>query len=100
MLEKKVCFGIADGEYMQALKVTIISIINGDMNDEIEQLDIKKIRIQDFNFQEETSFVTIMKTWKLFIQTPTPDFKAIKRFMVERYKMFGIDAPHAPLFSK
>ena len=77
-----------------------MSIINGRMNDEIDQLDIKEIKIQEFEFQVKVSFVSIMKTWGLLIHTPTPEFEAIRQFMGERYKIFETDTHHAPFFSK
>jgi hypothetical protein len=97
---KKTWAGVADDTYMQAVQEIVMSVINGEMNKEIEQLDIKELSTDDLKFQEKTSFVSIMKTWQLFIHTPTPDFDAIRRFMEERYKIFDIDTPHDPLFTR
>lgn len=96
---KKVWAGVANDEYMQALRKVIMSIINGDMNEEVEQLDIEEICIEDFNIQDEISFLSIMKTWELVIRTPTPNFPAIQQFMKERYRLFETDAPHDHLFN-
>ena len=98
--QKKTWTGVADHKYMQASQEMVMSIINGEMNKEIEQLNINELSIDDLKNQEKISFLSIMKTWQLFIHTPTPDFAAIKRFMVERYKIFKIDSPHDPLFTK
>ena len=98
--QKKTWTGVADHKYMQASQEMVMSIINGEMNKEIEQLNINELSIDDLKNQEKISFLSIMKTWQLFIHTPTPDFAAIKRFLVERYKIFKIDSPHDPLFTK
>lgn len=97
---KKVWSGIADHRYMQDLQTMILNIINGDMNQEISQLDIDQIDAIDFEMQDETSFVSIMKTWDLVIRTPVPNFQALRQFIGERYKVFEIDVPHDPLFAE
>ncbi len=95
---KIVWAGTADEQYMQELQKTIMSIINGDMKEEIEKVDIDKINVQEFKIQEEISFVSIMKTWGLVIHSPVPNFQALRVFMAERYKVFQTDVPHDNLF--
>lgn len=91
---KKIKKGAPENVYTD----TIMLIIDGDMNDEIEELDINEISIRDLEVQEKISFVSMMRTWGLSIHTPTPNFKAIRRFMGERYGVFDIDVPHQSLF--
>lgn len=95
---KRIWAGVADDRYMQELQRIIMAIINGDMNDEVEKFNIDEIDVQEFRMQTETSFALIMKTWGMVIQTPVPDFQAIRKFMGERYKVFEIDVPHDNLF--
>ncbi|MGF6852337.1 hypothetical protein [Paraburkholderia sp. CI3] len=40
----------------------------------------------------------VAKTWGLQLKSRTPDFKALKRVMVERYAYFIDDVEHQPLF--
>jgi len=96
---KKVWAGIADDQYMRELQRTIMSIINGEMNEEIEKFDIDEMDAQEFEMQDKTSFVSIMKTWGLVISSPVPNFQALRRFMGERYKVFQTDVAHDSLFN-
>lgn len=96
---KKTWTGLADHKYMQASQEIVMSIINGKMDKEIEQLNIKELSIDDLKHQEKISYLSIMKTWQLYIHTPTPDFAAVKRFMEERYNLLKVDSPHDPLFT-
>lgn len=95
---KKVWTGVADEQYMQNLQRVIMSIIEGEINEEIEQFDIDEMDAQEFAMQDETSFASIMKTWGLVIRSPVPNFQALRRFMGERYKVFDTDVPHDSLF--
>lgn len=96
---KKTWIGVADDRYMQEPQGVIMAIINGNMNEEIENLNINEIDTQEFTIQDEISFISIMKTWGMIIHTPVPDLQAIRKFMGERYKLFETDVPHEPLFT-
>lgn len=98
LAQKKHWRGMADEAYRQAIHETIMSVIDGEMEGEIHELNVAEVKVAEFKNQESLSFVSMMKTLNLCIHTPTPDFKAIKRFMGERYKVFDVDVTHEALF--
>ncbi len=83
-----------------ATQKAMYSIFDGEMNDLLQNLDIGRVPISDLVMQEGISFMSIMKTWHLEPASPTqtPNFEGIKQFLVARYKIFELDAPHKPLF--
>lgn len=98
LTKKEIRWAVFDDIYRQVYHDTTMSIIDGKMNKEIKRLNITDIDVTHLRDQEQISFVTILKTWNLCLHVPTPDFKAIRRFLVERYHIFDIDIPHKLLF--
>src|SRR5262245_54816485 len=47
--------------------------------------------------QQNILTIAALKTWGLAVNTPTPDFKAIKRLLDERYMHSKDDISHSPL---
>ena len=81
------------------MKDVMMKVFNGEMVRELQSFDIDSIQVQEFEFHEKFSYVTMMKTWDLICNMQTPDFEAIKKFMNGRYKILETDVPHDEVFS-
>jgi len=90
--------GKADEQYMEEIQKLTLEIIDGKLNSQVEQLSISEIDLEDFKIQEDMSYISILRTWGMEIHSPVPNIEAVRRFMMERYKVFETDEPHNNLF--
>lgn len=83
------------------MQKTTYSLFDGEMDHLLNSFNIERTPISDFEMQRKISFLTIMKTWRIGPTRPleTPNFDAVKKFLIARYKIFEVDAPHKPLFT-